>query len=73
MRKLGTRVTSPAVTHPHIYTSGCSIGALEGGELRHLLDRFEERVQPFHLSILADVVAGQTANRGGYVNTKDQV
>ena len=35
-------------------------GALEGGEVGQLLDRFDERVQPLHVSIVADRVIRQT-------------
>ena len=35
-------------------------GALEGGEVGQLLDRFDERIQPLHVSPVADHVARQT-------------
>ena len=44
-------------------------GALEGGEVGQLLDRFDERVQPLHVSPVADPVIRQTvAEQSQWVN-----
>ena len=39
-------------------------GALEGAQVGHLLDRCDERIQPFHVSVEADEVPRHTVNRG---------
>ena len=38
-------------------------GALEGGQVGHLLDRRNDRLQTLHIPILADVVVCQTVHR----------
>ena len=40
-------------------------GALEGGEVGQLLDRFDERVQPLHVSTQADKVVRQAETEEG--------
>ena len=55
-------MSQPAETHQIIHTGGRSIGSLQAGELRHLLDRFDEQVQTYHHSIVTDGVACQAAN-----------
>ena len=39
--------------------------ALQRGQVGHLLDRRDERLQPFHVPIVADVVARYAVNGGG--------
>ena len=40
-------------------------GALEGAQVGHLLDRCDERIQPFHVSVGADFVSRHTVTKGG--------
>ena len=62
-------MTGPDVTLPgHIWAHSTTC-VLEGGQLWHLLDRLDDRVQPVKISVKADIVARQAVNRGGGVNT----
>ena len=42
-------------------------GALERGQVGHLLDRRDECLEPFHVPIVADLVARYAVNGGGGV------
>ena len=60
-------MTAPYVAHllkqVGIGAGHSTTGALEGGEVGQLLDRFDERVQPLHLSTNADVVTRQAVTQ----------
>ena len=52
-------------------------GALEGGQVGQLLNRHDERVQPVHVSVVADrvirqAVTQQSSNRVGVLNVTDE-